>query len=62
MENLTYEEALTELQQIVTALEDGTISIDALEEQTNRAAMLIQFCREKLRQVENQVNNLFSEA
>lgn len=62
MENLTYEEALTQLQQIVTALESGTISIDALGEQTDRAATLIQFCREKLRQVESQVNNLFSEA
>lgn len=61
MENLTYEQALMELQQIVTALENGTISIDELAEKTTRAALLLQFCREKLRQTETQVNNLFSE-
>lgn len=61
MENLTYEQALMELQQIVTALENGTISIDELAEKTARAALLLQFCREKLRQTETQVNNLFSE-
>ncbi len=61
MENLTYERALTELQQIVNALESDAISIDELAEKTTRAAMLIQFCREKLHQTESQVNNLFKE-
>lgn len=62
MENLNYEKALEELQQIVAALENGSISIDELADKTTRAATLIQFCREKLRQTETQVNNLFSES
>ncbi len=61
MENLTYEKALEELQQIVSALESGAITIDELADKTARAATLIQFCREKLRQTETQVNNLFNE-
>ncbi|MFN7115323.1 MAG: exodeoxyribonuclease VII small subunit [Saprospiraceae bacterium] len=61
MENLTYEKALTELQEIVAALESGTIVIDELAEKTARAAVLIQFCREKLRKTEDQINNLFKE-
>ncbi len=61
MENLSYEQAFTELQQIVAALENGAITIDELTEKTARAAALIQFCREKLRQTEAQVNDLFKE-
>lgn len=61
MKNLSYEKALIELQQIVAALESGAITIDELAEKTARAATLLQFCREKLRQTETQVNNLFSE-
>lgn len=61
MENLTYEKALEELQQIVNALENGIIGIDELAEKTTRAAILIQFCREKLRQTQAQVNDLFSD-
>ncbi|MDX1939539.1 MAG: exodeoxyribonuclease VII small subunit [Saprospiraceae bacterium] len=59
MENMTYEAALLELQQIVTALESGEIGIDELSTKTERAAALIRFCQEKLRKTEEQVNNLF---
>lgn len=61
MEQLNYEQALLELQQIVAALENGAITIDELAEKTARAAHLIQFCREKLRKTEEQVSDLFKE-
>ncbi|MBK7871444.1 MAG: exodeoxyribonuclease VII small subunit [Saprospiraceae bacterium] len=59
MENITYEQALMELQQIVTALESGEIGIDELSAKTERATTLIRFCQEKLRQTEDRVNSLF---
>ncbi|HMP14595.1 MAG TPA: exodeoxyribonuclease VII small subunit [Saprospiraceae bacterium] len=59
MENTTYEQALTELQQIVEALENGNINIDELAAQTERAAELIRFCQEKLRQTEERIQRLF---
>lgn len=59
MENISYEQALAELQAIVNALENGEIGIDELSAKTERAAALIHFCQEKLRQTENQVNTLF---
>ncbi len=59
MENTTYEQALTELQQIVDALENGNISIDELAAQTERAEELIRFCQEKLRQTEYRIQGLF---
>ncbi len=61
MENISYEKALSELQTIVNALENGEISIDELSQQIERAAMLIRFCQEKLRGTEERINGLFDE-
>ena len=61
MENLTYEQALAELQTIVNALENGETGIDELAAKVERAAELIQFCQEKLRQTDEKINTLFSE-
>ena len=61
MENLTYEKALAELQTIVNALENGDTSIDELAAKVERAAELIQFCQEKLRQTDEKINTLFNE-
>lgn len=56
---LTYESALQELQEIVTNLQESTISMDDLAEKVTRAADLLKFCREKLRTTEEQVKGLF---
>lgn len=61
MENISYEKALSELQTIVNALENGEISIDELSQQIERAAELIRYCQEKLRSTEEQINGLFDE-
>ena len=50
--NPSYEEALQELQQIVTQLQEDAISVDELSEKVQRAAELIAYCREKLRTTE----------
>lgn len=59
MEDLTYEAAQAELQQIVSALQEGTIPLDELEPQLIRAARLLQWCQEKLRQTEQTLEGLF---
>lgn len=56
---LTYESALLELQQIVADLQEEAIGMDDLSEKVNRAAELLQFCREKLRETEGKVQGLF---
>ena len=55
----TYESALLELQQIVADLQEEAIGMDDLSEKVNRAAELLQFCREKLRETEGKVQGLF---
>lgn len=61
MEDLTYEKALAELQGIVNAMESGETSIDDLSAKVERAAELIRFCQEKLRQTDEKINTLFEE-
>lgn len=53
----TYEEAYAELQQIVSALQQEQVSIDDLAAFIERAQLLIQFCRERLRQVEKRLED-----
>ncbi len=55
---LTYEAAVEELNEIVQALEQEITSIDQLSEKVKRAAELVQFCKEKLRVTEQDVQNL----
>jgi len=57
----TYEEAMEELKTIVQQLQEGTVSIDDLSEQSKRAATLIKYCREKLRNTETELKGLFEE-
>ena len=56
-----YTEAFNELQDIVSVIEQGEISIDELEEKVKRAAELIKICKTKLRTTEEDVNKILSE-
>jgi exodeoxyribonuclease VII small subunit len=57
----TYEEAFSELQNIVNEMENGEISVDELSEKVKRAAVLIQFCKQKLSATEEDVNTILKE-
>lgn len=59
--NLTYEQAYTELQQILQALQEEQVSVDELGERSRRAAELLRYCREKLRHTEAELETLFPE-
>jgi exodeoxyribonuclease VII small subunit len=57
----SYEAAQQELQTIVQQLQEGSISMDELAERARRAAELIRLCRERLRDLETELDNLFPE-
>ncbi len=61
MKDLSYEVALAELQAILQALQEEQIGIDELATKSRRAAELIQYCREKLRNTEKELTDLFGE-
>ncbi|HEX7016584.1 MAG TPA: exodeoxyribonuclease VII small subunit [Cyclobacteriaceae bacterium] len=60
-DNPGYTEAFEELQQIVSQIEEGAITIDELSEKVKRAALLIRICKAKLTSTEEDVNQVLRE-
>ncbi|MGZ3844726.1 MAG: exodeoxyribonuclease VII small subunit [Flavisolibacter sp.] len=60
-EDLKYSSAFKELQEIVSEIESGEISVDELSEKVKKAAQLIKFCKAKLTSTEEDVNNILKE-
>jgi exodeoxyribonuclease VII small subunit len=56
-----YTEAYAELQQIVSEIEGGEISVDELSEKVKRAAQLIRICKNKLTATEEDVTRILKE-
>ena len=54
----TYEDALSELEGLVAAMEGGQLPLDKLLENYRRGAELLNFCRARLEAVEQQVKVL----
>ena len=59
--NLTYEKAYTELQAIMTELQNDQISVDDLSKKVERAAELIKFCKGKLSTTEKRVKDIIED-
>ncbi|HEY0680054.1 MAG TPA: exodeoxyribonuclease VII small subunit [Chitinophagaceae bacterium] len=55
---MTYEAAYTELKQISDEIQSEEVTVDELAEKVKRAAELIQFCQQKLRSTEEEVNRI----
>jgi len=60
-EKLTYAQAISELEGIVSEIEAENVDIDILAAKVKRAAQLIRFCRARLKGTEEEVNNVLSE-
>ena len=54
--NMTYEKAVQRLEQIVKQIESGEMDIDSLTARLKEAKTLVEFCKEKLTNVEAEVN------
>ncbi|HEY8399597.1 MAG TPA: exodeoxyribonuclease VII small subunit [Flavihumibacter sp.] len=55
---LSYEQAYAELQEIVIALENETISVDELAAKVKRATELVSYCQQKLKSTEAEINKI----
>ena len=54
-ETITYNEAFSELQQIVQEMENADISVDELSDKIKRCTMLIKLCKDKLTKTEAEI-------
>ncbi|MCC6384231.1 MAG: exodeoxyribonuclease VII small subunit [Bacteroidia bacterium] len=57
-EKINYTEAFEELQEIVSEIEQGEISVDDLSAKVKRAALLIKICKTKLSSTEEDVEQI----
>ncbi len=56
--NITYEAAFEELQQLTKKIEKAEISVDELATLVARATTLIEICKEKLAKTETEVKQI----
>ena len=58
---ISYSEAIEELENIVSEIENSAITVDELSAKVKRASLLIRICREKLSSTEKEVDDIFKE-
>lgn len=63
MENneMKYEKAVSELEEIVDKMERDELDIDQLSEQLKRAKVLVKLCKDKLTKTDEEMKKLLSE-
>jgi exodeoxyribonuclease VII small subunit len=55
---ITYTNALAEIEEIIAGIEANSFSIDELSDKVKRVSFLIKFCKDKLRDTEEEVNSV----
>ena len=63
MENqeMKYEKAVSELEEIVDKMKRDELDIDQLSEQLKRAKVLVKLCKDKLTKTDEEIKKLLSE-
>lgn len=59
--NLSYTEAIQEIESILQQLEEGEMDVDILAEKVKRSTELIRLCKLKLQKTEEEVNKILEE-
>ncbi len=58
---IPYSQAIEELEEIVSSIENEDVNVDELSVKVKRAAELIKICKNKLHNTEEEVNNILKE-
>lgn len=61
MENIKYEAAVAELEQILSQMESGQLDLDALTSKLKRAQELISLCKDRLTKTDEEIQNILKE-
>ena len=59
--DISYSDALKELEEILTAIESGDTDIDTLSEQVKRAFVLVKICKAKLKSTDEEISRILNE-
>ena len=60
-EEMKYEDAVRQLEDIVNSMENGELDIDTLGEQLKKAKCLLKLCRDKLTKTEEEIRLILQE-
>lgn len=58
---ISYNEAMTEVEQILSSLEKDNPDIDEMSRNVKRAVELLQICRQKLYQTDEEIKRVFDD-
>ncbi len=58
---IPYSQAIEELEEIVSSIENEDVNVDELSVKVKRAAELIKICKSKLHNTEEEVNNILKD-
>lgn len=58
---MKYEEAIKNLESIVSMMESGKLDLDQLEEKLKEAQQLIKLCRDKLTKTDKEISKLLQQ-
>jgi exodeoxyribonuclease VII small subunit len=59
--NLTYEQALTRIEEITAQIEAGELNVDELVKHVKEASELLKFCKSKLFDTEQEIEKILKE-
>lgn len=59
-ENIKYEEAVSQLEQIVANLEEGELNIDDLSSELKKAQKLITLCKQRLTKTDEEIQKILN--
>ena len=59
--NVSYKEAITEIEEILSRLENNELDVDELSEKVKRVSQLVTLCKEKLHNTEEEIDKILKE-
>jgi len=59
--NVSYKEAITEIEEILRQLENNELDVDELSEKVKRVSQLVALCKEKLHNTEEEIDKILKE-
>ena len=57
----TYREAITEIEEILSSIENDELDVDELAEKVKKVTQLLKFCKDKLYKTQEEVENVLKD-
>ena len=59
--NVSYKEAIIEIEEIIRQLENNELDVDELSEKVKRVSLLVTLCKDKLHNTEEEIDKILKE-